>query len=30
VDVSAVLDELAGQGADIKHVSGTWLALERV
>lgn len=30
VDVSAVLDELAEQGADIKHVAGTWLAFERV
>ena len=31
VDVSAVLDELADdEGADIRHVTGTWLAFERV
>lgn len=30
VDVSAVLDDLCAQGADIKHVAGTWLAFERV
>lgn len=30
VDVSRVLDDLASKGADIRHVSGTWLAFERV
>lgn len=30
VDVSRVLDDLAGGGANIRHVSGTWLAFERV
>jgi predicted O-methyltransferase YrrM len=30
VDVSKVLDELAAHGADIAHVAGTWLAVERV
>lgn len=30
VDVSRVLDDLADEGADIRHVSGTWLAFERV
>ena len=30
VDVSRVLDGLCERGADIKHVSGTWLAFERV
>lgn len=30
VDVSRVLDALAGDGADIKHVSGTWFAIEAV
>lgn len=30
VDVSDALDELAGEGANILHVAGTWLAFERV
>lgn len=30
VDVSAVLDELHAQGSSIIHVTGTWLAFERV
>lgn len=30
VDVSRVLDDLSDSGADITHVSGTWLAFERV
>lgn len=30
VDVSRVLDDLADNGADIQHVAGTWLAVERV
>lgn len=30
VDVSAVLDELHDEGAEIVHVAGTWLAYERV
>lgn len=30
VDVSRVLDDLHDNGADIRHVSGTWLAYERV
>lgn len=30
VDVSHVLDGLCKNGADIKHVAGTWLAFERV
>lgn len=30
VDVSRVLDDLSGRGAVIEHVSGTWLAFERV
>lgn len=29
VDVSRVLDDLSDCGADITHVSGTWLAFER-
>jgi len=30
IDVSAVLDEIAEGGAQIKHVNGTWLAFENV
>lgn len=30
VDVSRVLDDLAGEGADIVHIAGTWLAYEVV
>lgn len=30
VDVSRVLDDLHDCGADIRHVAGTWLAVERV
>jgi predicted O-methyltransferase YrrM len=30
VDVSRVLDVLSDGGADIQHVAGTWLAVERV
>ena len=30
VDVSRVLDELSEGGSEIMHVSGTWLAFERV
>lgn len=30
VDVSRVLDDLHDGGADIRHVAGTWLAVERV
>ena len=30
VDVSRVLDDLHDNGADIRHVSGTWLAFELV
>jgi len=30
VDVSRVLNDLVSGGADIQHVTGTWLAFERV
>ncbi len=30
VDVSATIDELSADGADIIHVAGTWLAFERI
>lgn len=30
VDVSRTLDDLHDRGADIRHVAGTWLAVERV